>query len=73
MLRDYIKLKPYLPDTARNSLKHFHLIRRRQPSIHGENTEVLSHSSAREGPSLFYKHRNNSLHFLLEAQQDKRA
>lgn len=63
--------QPYLPDTVGNSLKHFHLLRRRQPSIHGENTEVLFHSSARKGPSLFYEHRNNSLHFLLQPQQDR--
>lgn len=61
--------EPHLSDSVRDSLKHFQLLRRRQPSVHGENTEVLFHPGASEGPSLLYEHGNNSLHFLLEPEQ----
>lgn len=61
--------RAHLPDSVRDSLKHFELLRGRQPSVHGENTEVLLHPGASEGPSLFYEHGNNSLHFLLQPEQ----
>lgn len=63
--------RAHLPDSVRDSLKDFQLLRRRQPSIHGENTEVLFHPGASEGPSLFYEHGNHSLHFLLQPEQHR--
>lgn len=63
--------RAHLPDSVRDSLKHFQLLRRRQPSIHGQNTEVLLHPSASEGPSLLYEHGNHSLHFLLQPEQHR--